>query len=141
MTLRRRWKADLIPFAGCPTKFVLYPFPLAKPGSFRKQESAAPMTVSTNETDLTKINRAIQQLEQGRLNVAGVCSLAAGASATTVKAPNCGAASQVFLTAKTANAAAALATTYVSAVANGSFTLAHASNAQTDRTFGFACLG
>src|SRR5947207_5666549 len=30
-----------------------------------------PMTVSTNETDQTKINRAIQQLEQGRLNVSG----------------------------------------------------------------------
>jgi hypothetical protein len=118
-----------------------YPSPLAKPGSFRKQESPAPMTVSTNETDQTKINRAIQQLEQGRLNVTGVCTLAAGATATTVKAPNCGAASQVVLTAKTANAAAALATTYVASVANGSFTIAHASNAQTDRTFGFACLG
>jgi hypothetical protein len=99
------------------------------------------MSISTNETDQTKINRAIQQLEQGRLNVAGVCTLAAGATTTTVKAPNCGAASQVFLTARSADAAAALATTYVSAVANGSFTITHASNAQTDRTFGFACLG
>ena len=99
------------------------------------------MTVSTNETDQTKINRAIQQLEQGRLNVVGSCTLSANAAATTVKAANCGAGSQVMLTAKTANAAAALATTYVSAVANGSFTLTHANNAQTDRTFGFACLG
>jgi hypothetical protein len=38
-------------------------------------------------------------------------------------------------------AAAALASTYVSAVANGSFTIAHANNAQTDRIFGFAFLG
>ena len=99
------------------------------------------MTVSTNETDRTKINRAIQQLEQGRLNVTGVCTLAASATTTTVKAPNCGARSQVQLTAKSANAAAALATTYVSAVSNGSFTITHANNAQTDRTFGYACLG
>jgi hypothetical protein len=99
------------------------------------------MTVSTNETDLTKINRAIQQLEQGRLNVAGSCTLTPGATTTTVKAPNCGAGSQVLLTAKTANAAAALATSYLSAVANGSFTISHASNAQTDRSFGYACLG
>jgi hypothetical protein len=99
------------------------------------------MSISTNETDQGKINRAIQQLEQGRLNVTGSCTLAAGAATTTVKAANCAAGSQVLLTAKTANAAAALATTYVSAVANGSFTLAHANNAQTDRIFGFAFLG
>jgi hypothetical protein len=99
------------------------------------------MTVSTNETDPTKINRAIQQLEQGRLNVTGTCTLAAGATTTVVKAPNCGAGSQVLLMAKTADAAAALATTYISAVANGSFAITHANNAQTDRIFGFACLG
>jgi hypothetical protein len=99
------------------------------------------MSISTNETDQTKINRAIQQLEQGRLNVTGACTLAAGATTTIVKAANCGAASQVLLTAKTANAASALASTFISAVGNGSFTIAHANNAQTDRTFGFASLG
>jgi hypothetical protein len=99
------------------------------------------MSLSSNETDRIKINRAIQQLEQGRLNVAGTCTLLAGVTATVVKAQNCGAAGQVLLTAKTANAAAALATAFVSAVANGSFTVTHANNAQTDRTFGFCCLG
>lgn len=99
------------------------------------------MTVSTNEQDLTKINRAIQQLEQGRLNVTGICTLTALAGSTVVKADNCGANSQVQLTAKTAHAAAALATTYVSAVANGSFTLTHDSNNQTDRTFGYHAIG
>jgi hypothetical protein len=99
------------------------------------------MSISTNETDQGKINRAIQQLEQGRLNVTGTCTLAAGATTTVVKAANCGAGSQVLLMAKTADAAAALATTYVSAIANGSFTITHTNNAQTDRIFGFACLG
>src|SRR3954452_17310670 len=99
------------------------------------------MTVSTVETDQTKINRGIQQLEQGRLNVGGMFSLRTGITTTTVTAPNCGARSQVLLTAKTANAAAALATSYVSTVTNGSFTVSHASNAQADRTFGFVCLG
>ena len=99
------------------------------------------MSISTNETDQGKINRAIQQIEQGRLNGSGLCTLAAGATTTTVKAANCGAGSRVQLTAMSANAAAALTTTYISAVANGSFTITHANNAQTDRTFGFACLG
>src|SRR5258708_20662102 len=99
------------------------------------------MSVSTDEKDQTKINRAIQQIEQGRLNVGNICTLTPSATTTVVKAGNCGANSQVQLTAKTANAAAALATTYISAVSNGSFTITHANNAQTDRTFGFACLG
>jgi hypothetical protein len=99
------------------------------------------MSISTNETDQGKINRAIQQVEQGRLNVGGTCTLAPGATSTTVNAANCGAGSQVQLTPRTANAAAALASTFISAVANGSFTIAHADNAQADRTFGFACLG
>jgi hypothetical protein len=99
------------------------------------------MSISTNETNQGKINRAIQQIEQGRLNVGGLCTLAPNATSTTVKAVNCGAGSQVQLTPRTANAAAALASTFISAVANGSFNVAHASNAQTDRTFGFACFG
>lgn len=99
------------------------------------------MSVSTNEADQTKINRAIQQLEQGRLNVGGTCTLTALAASTVVKAANCGAGSQIQLTAKTANAAAALATTYVSAVANGSFTITHASNSQVDKTFWFHAIG
>jgi hypothetical protein len=62
---------------------------------------------------------------------------------TTVTAVNCGAGSVVLLVPKTANAAAELGngTAYISAVANGSFTITHANNAQVDRTFGFVCLG
>jgi hypothetical protein len=47
----------------------------------------------------------------------------------------------ILLSPTTANAAAALATTYVSAVTQGSFTLTHANNAQTDKTFGYVALG
>lgn len=99
------------------------------------------MSVATDEKDPTKQNRAIQQLEQGRLNVTGTCTLTPSATTTVVTAKNCGAASQITLTAKTANAAAALATTYVSTVANGSFTLTHANSAQVDRIFGFHAIG
>jgi hypothetical protein len=44
---------------------------------------------------------------------------------------------------RTAHAAAELAAggCYVSAVGSGSFTLTHANNAQTDRTFSYVCLG
>jgi hypothetical protein len=101
------------------------------------------MTVSTNERDLAKFAIAIQQLEQGRSNAAGVCTLAASVASTTVKAPNCAATTKVLLFPRSANAATELGngTLYVSAVANGSFTLTHASNGQTDRIFHFVCLG
>jgi hypothetical protein len=101
------------------------------------------MSVSTNERDLSKYAIAIQQLEQGRLNAAGACTLAVNAAATTVSAPTCAATSKVFLFPTTAHAAAELGngTLYVSVVSNGAFTLAHAVNVQADRSFAFVCLG
>lgn len=101
------------------------------------------MSIPSNERDLAKIVTAIQQIEQGRLNAGGFCTLAADANSTTVTAQNCGAQSQPFLFPLTANAAAELASgeMYVSSVANGSFTVVHSNNSQTDRRFSFACLG
>jgi hypothetical protein len=99
--------------------------------------------VSLQEKDLRKFAAAIQGLAQGRSNAIGTVTLAPNVGTTTVSAPNCGAADIVNLTAQTANAAAALATTYVPAgnVTNGSFIITHANNAQSDRTFGFECRG
>lgn len=97
--------------------------------------------VQTNETDLTKHAFGQQQLAAGRSNAVGSLTLRANQTTTTVTAQNCGTGSQVFVTPTSANAAAAIATTYVSSVLAGSFVLTHASNAQTDKTFGYVCLG
>jgi hypothetical protein len=94
----------------------------------------------TSETDLKKIILAIQQLAAGRSNAVGVVTLIAGAASTVVSDQNCAAGSAVKLNPMTANAAAALATTYWTA-ANRSFTIFHANNAQTDRTFTYAIQG
>jgi hypothetical protein len=99
------------------------------------------LVLSSGESDARKIAAAINGLAQGRSNAVGSVTLAANAAATTVSAPNCGAGSVVLLTPLTAHAAAALATTYVSSVGNGQFTLAHAASPQADRTFGFVALG
>jgi hypothetical protein len=101
------------------------------------------LELSPSETQAYRIVNAVRQLIQGRSNAAGSATLAAGASSTTVTAPNCAQSSQVLLFPKTAHAAAELAAggCYVSAVANGSFTIAHANNAQSDRTFAYVCLG
>jgi hypothetical protein len=95
------------------------------------------------ESDPYKIVRAVRELFEGRSNAVGTFTLAAGAASTTVTAANCGAGSTVLFTATSAHAAAELAAggMYLSAVANGSFTITHASNSQTDRTFRYVALG
>jgi len=99
--------------------------------------------LAPSETQLYIIVNAVRQLMQGRSNAAGSVTLAASAAATTVAAPNCAPGAQVFLCPRTAHAAAELAagTCWVSAVAAGSFTVTHANNLQTDRTFSYVCLG
>src|ERR1700760_1299363 len=96
-----------------------------------------------NETDLKKIVLALQQLAAGRSNAVGSATLATGASTTIVPAPNCAIGSTPILTPATAAAATELGngTMYVSAVANGSFTITHANSATAGRTFLYAVLG
>ena len=98
------------------------------------------------ETDLKKVIMSLQQIAAGRSNATGTVTLTANAATTTVTPTQTGsiaAGSTPILTATTANAAAEVGngTIYVSTVANGSFTLTHANNAQVDRTFRYAILG
>lgn len=97
--------------------------------------------VSTAEKDLSKFALAIQQLYAGRSNAGGSVTLTPGATSTVVAADNCAAQCAVFLSPKTANAAAALATTFISAVGKQTFTISHANTATADRSFFFVCLG
>jgi hypothetical protein len=100
-------------------------------------------SVSTQEKDLSKFAIAIQQLANGRSNATGVVTLATGATTTTVSNVNCAAGSTVHLTATTADAAAALATTFVppATVSKQQFVINHASSSLADRTFFYVCLG
>jgi hypothetical protein len=70
-------------------------------------------------------------------------TLAPNAASTVATTGNCGAGSVVLLAPLTSHAAAELGngTIYVSVVASGSFTLAHADNAQADRMFGLVAVG
>jgi hypothetical protein len=99
--------------------------------------------VGSTERNLSKYAAAIGQALNGRTNADGVVTLAANAATTTVNPVNCAAGDSVFLFPATADAAAALATTYVpaAAVTKQQFVIHHANNAQTDRTFFYVCLG
>ena len=92
------------------------------------------------ETDLKKIVIALQHLAAGRSNAVGSVTLATGSATTTVTTANCSASSTPILTPASASAAAD-GTVYVSAVTNGSFTIAHANSATAGRTFLYAILG
>lgn len=97
--------------------------------------------VGTFEKDLTKYAQAIKELGQGRSNAVGTVTLRASQTTTTVAAPNCGAGNVVLLFPATANAAAIVASTYVSSVAPGQFVITHPSNASVDKTFYWVALG
>jgi len=97
------------------------------------------------ETDLKKIVLAIQQLAAGRSNATGTVTLASSGTTTTVTPTQAGIiamGSTPILTPMTANAATEVGngTMYVSAVANGSFTITHSSGVAS-RTFLWAILG
>jgi hypothetical protein len=93
------------------------------------------------ETSLPRFAQAIRELFEGRSNAVGEVTLTENATTTTVASDTCGDESVILLSPRTANAATAVATTQVTAVGNGSFTLTHANNAQTDRRFGYVAIG
>ena len=99
--------------------------------------------LSSTETDIKKVVMAVRQLGEGRSNATGEVTLTASAASTDVTAVVCSSGSTVLLQPTTANAAAEIGngTGYVSAVANGSFTITHANNSQTDRSFRWVAIG
>lgn len=90
---------------------------------------------------LKDVVTAANNLLRGKLNVVTSVTLAASVTSTDINDPRIGADSWIGLTPRTAHAAAALGTTYVSTKGKQTATITHASNAQTDRTFDVVILG
>jgi hypothetical protein len=107
----------------------------------------AGINLSPSETAIYRIVQAIIQLTQGRSNAVGQVTLTPGVTTTVVDklispaATNVGKDSEIFLTPRTAHAGAALPTTFISAVNQGSFVLTHANSANTDVTYGWEARG
>ena len=91
----------------------------------------------------TKFVDSINNIIKGRSENYGQVTLTANVASTTVTNDNISQYSEILLSPKTANAAAALATTYIpeATILNGSFVIQHANNAQTDKTFGYVWVG
>jgi hypothetical protein len=95
------------------------------------------------ESNPVRLAQAIRELFQGRSNAVGEVTLTESDTTTDVTAANCGLDSKIFLFPKTADAAAELAAggCYISAVAREQFTITHANDASTDRTFFWLAIG
>jgi hypothetical protein len=94
-----------------------------------------------NEGGDTRLFDQTEGLLNGQSRNRGSVTLTANAASTAVNDARFQSAQTVVLSPMTANAAAALATTYVSARTAKQFTLTHANNAQVDKTFEYIFVG
>jgi hypothetical protein len=90
---------------------------------------------------LDQVERTINELLKGRANNVGEVTLTANDTTSTTVDTRIKSQMKIFLEPRTANAAAALTNVYVSAVADGSFTLTHSNTATLDRTFDYVIHG
>lgn len=90
-----------------------------------------------------QVAAVVNRLNQGKLSCAGTVTLTPNQTTTVVNDARTSVGSVVLLMPLTASAAVEIAggALHVSARAKGAFTLAHASNAVADRTFGYVVLG
>jgi hypothetical protein len=104
--------------------------------------SQVPLDLQANMVEwIRQIASAVNSLRDGKVNSRGEVTLRASQTTTVVVDTKVGGDSAIVLSPMTANAAGAIATTYVSTVDKGTFTLTHASNGQTDKTFRYVALG
>ena len=90
-----------------------------------------------------EISQVVNNILDGKLNSTGTVTLSASATSTAVADERAGSTSIILLMPTTANAAAEIGagTAYISARTKRSFTITHANNSQTDRTFGYVVIG
>lgn len=101
------------------------------------------MAIAPGERDIFRIVNEIIQILTGRQNNVGTFTLTPGATSTVVSFTNCAPGSSICFSPQTANAAAALATTYIPAatILRKAFTVQHANAGTGDRTFMFEVTG
>lgn len=100
--------------------------------------------LTTNDPNhVRRITEMANRMNRGGINVTKDLTLTANAASTTLTDARISAQSFIGLQPITANAATALATTYVAAATQikGSAVITHANNSQTDRTFRVLIIG
>lgn len=92
------------------------------------------------ETGLRRTTDTLNNCINGGGNNTDEVTLTAGAASTVVTDTRVSVSSAIILMPTTANAAGAISSTYIT-TDKGSFTINHANNGQTDRTFQYGVIG
>lgn len=94
-------------------------------------------------TNPREISQVVNGVLDGKLNSTGEFTCTASAATTSVTDYRAGTDSIILLMPTTANASAEIGagTIYISTRSKQSFTVTHANNTQTDRTFGYVIIG
>jgi len=100
-----------------------------------------PTFLANIEEWLREIAKAVNLMIDGQSNAVGEFTLTAGATSTVIADLRVGIDARILLMPTTANAAAALTTTYISSIGKQTFTISHANNSQTDKIFKYAIIG
>ena len=100
-----------------------------------------PKHFANEELHRQLISDCVGGIMKGHTNNTGSVTLASSVASTTISDIRLSNASVILLMPTTANAAAALATTYVSSRTEGSAVLTHTNNAQIDRSFNYIIVG
>lgn len=104
-----------------------------------------PIRHSNTEEWIIKLATSINAINDGQLSSNGSITLTENSATTVITDRRVGKDSVILFDPRTANAATELygATMYISAVAprSNTFTITHANNSQTDRTFKYIVLG
>lgn len=95
----------------------------------------------TDEVRALRTTETVNGIIDGKIDVTGDFTLTANAGSTIVSDNKFESVMVPVFVPLTANAAAAIATTYVSARTKGAFTLTHANTATTDRSFAYVRFG
>lgn len=90
---------------------------------------------------LQRVYEAVTLVQSGKLNCVTTVTLAAGVTTTALTHELIATTSEIVWSPRTAHAAAAMTSLYVSAKVNGSATLTHNNTADVDRTFDIAIIG
>lgn len=98
------------------------------------------MQIPSNLSDPHNLRIAIEKIVRAIANTGGKVTLRTGQTTTVVPHNKVNPNSVINLTPQTANAAAAMNTTYVVAQ-SGQFVITHANTNTTDRTYGYSING
>tara|TARA_R110002020_G_scaffold263918_1_gene478663 strand:+ start:5860 stop:6189 length:330 start_codon:yes stop_codon:yes gene_type:complete len=100
-----------------------------------------PVSMPDQSQHLRLISNTVNNTLEGKLNSTGTITLRASQTTSTLTDARLGVNSIILFMPITANGLTAYNTLYVSARADGSATLTHASSSNSDQNFGYVVIG